>query len=263
MVYVIIVKRKTVLIVTTALIVSAILCSTNILLAQDLSPRATFDKLKEAYNKKDIEMYKEYITKGSVEMIGQMLKAGWRYEMTRDLVFVNESEDKEKTIIKCIEIDADENKKEVDYIFVIEDGVWKYDEVATMEKAMGSTESSSQQESLESNNIHMSKLSPKQTYMKYLNTNDITELKEIVTGKKLEQFGQFEMTSEQLSMLRKLSFQDQKIKEEIIKGNEATLIVEGTAFKGTPQEVIADGKIYLLKINNIWKVSDEKWVFPK
>ncbi len=123
--------------------------------------------------------------------------------------------------------------------------------------------SSSQEESLKSNNIHMSKLSPKQTYMKYLNTNDITELKEIVTGKKLEQFGQFEMTSEQLSMLRKLSFQDQKIKEEIIEGEEATLIVEGTAFKGTPQEVIAEGKICLLKIDNIWKISDEDWVFPK
>lgn len=263
MVYVNIVKRKTVLIVTTAFIVSAILCSTNILLAQGLSPRATFDKLKEACNKKDIEMYKEYITKGSVEMIGQMLKAGWRYEMTRDLVFVNESEDKEKTIIKCIEVDADENKKEVDYIFVIEDGVWKYDEVATMEKAMGSTEGSSQQESLKSNNIHISNLSPKQTYLKYLNTNDIPELKEIVTGKKLEQFSQFEMTSEQLSMLRKLSFQDQNIIEENIEDGKATLLVRGTAFKGTHQEVIAEGKIYLLKIDSIWKISDETWEFPK
>jgi hypothetical protein len=26
---------------------------------------------------------------------------------------------------------------EVEYIFVVEDGVWKYDEVATMEKALG------------------------------------------------------------------------------------------------------------------------------
>ncbi len=123
--------------------------------------------------------------------------------------------------------------------------------------------SSSQGESLKSNNIHMSKLSPKQIYLKYLNTNDIPELKEILTGKKLEQFNQFQMTSEQLSMLRKLSFQDQKIKEEIIEGDEATLLVEGTASKGTPQEVIAEGKIYLLRIDNIWKFSDENWVFPK
>ncbi len=120
-----------------------------------------------------------------------------------------------------------------------------------------------QQESLTSNNTHMNNLSPKRTYLKYLNTNNIAELKEIVTGKKLEQFGQFEMTSEQLGMLRQLSFQDQRIKKEIIEGDKATLIVEGTAFKGTSQEVIAEGKIYLLKIDNIWKISDENWVFPE
>ena len=90
--------------------------------------------------------------------------------------------------------------------------------------------SSSQPESLKSNDIHTSNLSPKKTYHKYLNTNDILELKEIVTGKKLEQFGKFEMTSEQLSMLRKLSFRDQTIIEENIENDKAKQHTDKTEY---------------------------------
>ncbi len=135
-----ILKRRIKLIVAIALTLSMMLCSATTLLAQNPSLRSTFDQLKEAYNKKDIGMYKEYITKKSVEMIEQMIEAGWGYEMPQDIMFVSESKDKEKTIIECIEIDKDGNKKEIDYIFVVEEGMWKYDEVATMEKAMGDFE---------------------------------------------------------------------------------------------------------------------------
>ncbi len=142
MVNVNIVKRRIVRVAIIALTVSTILCSTKSLLAEDLSPVSTFNKLKEAYNKKDMEMHKEYITKKSVEMIEQMIEAGWGYEMPQDIMFVSESKDKEKIIIKCTEIDRDGNKKEIDYIFVVEDGTWKYDEVATMENTMGDFEGS-------------------------------------------------------------------------------------------------------------------------
>ena len=103
---------------------------------QNLSLRETFDKIKEAYNKRDIEMYKKYITKDSVELIEQMMGAGWSYDMSTDVTFINESKDDEMTMVRCMEMDRDGNENEIDYIFVVEDGVWKYDEIATIEKAM-------------------------------------------------------------------------------------------------------------------------------
>jgi len=81
-------------------------------------------------------------------------------------------------------------------------------------------------------------LAPSQTYLKYLKTNDTSELNEMLTGKKLEQFSQLNMTTEQLALLRKMSFQDQRVTDEKIDGNNATLYVEGTAFKGTSQQIV-------------------------
>jgi hypothetical protein len=88
-----------------------ILLFTVLLLAQSESPKEVFEKIRKAYNKQDMEMYKKYITKGSVEMIEQMLQGGWGYKMPEDAIFISESEEDGRVIIKCKELDKDGNKK--------------------------------------------------------------------------------------------------------------------------------------------------------
>lgn len=108
----------------------------SILLENPDSAISTFKKLKEAYEKKDFEAYKNLMLKNDVIGIDQMMSGGWNYVFPEGIEFIEEYKKGENNIITAEETDKDGNKEEMEYVFAKEEGAWKVDLNATLELNM-------------------------------------------------------------------------------------------------------------------------------
>lgn len=103
----------------------------------------TFNKVKEAYNKNDLNLFKQQLTKASVDALNAIAPTQGEYlnveevtiTLSKDAEFIKETKEGDKSIITAKVTSRDGKVSNLDHIFVKENGVWKFDWVASLERA--------------------------------------------------------------------------------------------------------------------------------
>src|SRR5258708_2114991 len=96
--------------------------------------RQVFDKLAEAHRRQDIEAYKKILTKADAAETAKLQAISQETRIAKDIEFISEKIEGNTVVITGRLTSQSDQKRVFGYVFVREDGIWKYDAAASLNR---------------------------------------------------------------------------------------------------------------------------------